>query len=138
VDNRDLKKAGLKITLPRLKILKVLENEDPRHMTVEEIYQQLHSGGEEVGLATVYRVLTQFEEAGLVRKHHFEGGQSVYELNEGPHHDHIVCVRCGRVDEFMDPRIEALQATIAGEAGYLITDHELHIYGVCSACREPH
>jgi len=136
MDNRDLRNAGLKVTVPRRKVLRVLESVGPRHMTVEEIYQALIASGEEIGLATVYRVLTQFEQAGLVRRHHFEGGQSVFELNEGQHHDHIVCIRCGRVDEFMDPRIEELQRTIATEAGYEITDHQLHIYGVCARCRK--
>lgn len=135
MDNRDLKRAGLKVTLPRVKILRVLESQGPRHMSVDEIFHALASSGEEVGLATVYRVLTQFEEAGLVIKHNFEGGQAVYELNEGEHHDHIVCIRCGRVDEFVDARIEALQQTIAAEAGYEITDHQLTIHGLCPRCR---
>lgn len=135
MDNRDLKKAGLKVTLPRVKILRLLESEDSRHLSVDDIYQRLAASGEEVGLATVYRVLTQFEAAGLVIKHNFEGGQAVYELNQGGHHDHIVCIRCGRVDEFVDARIEALQETIAVEAGYEITDHELTIHGVCARCR---
>ena len=135
MDNRDLKKAGLKVTLPRVKILRLLESEDSRHLSVDDIYQRLAASGEEVGLATVYRVLTQFEAAGLVIKHNFEGGQAVYELNQGGHHDHIVCIRCGRVDEFVDARIEALQETIAAEAGYEITDHELTIHGVCAHCR---
>jgi Fur family ferric uptake transcriptional regulator len=135
MDNRDLKKAGLKVTLPRVKILRLLESEDSRHLSVDDIYQRLAASGEEVGLATVYRVLTQFEAAGLVIKHNFEGGQAVYELNQGGHHDHIVCIRCGRVDEFVDARIEALQETIAAEAGYEITDHELIIHGICARCR---
>jgi len=135
MDNRDLKKAGLKVTLPRVKILRVLESQAARHLSVDEIYQLLTAGGEEVGLATVYRVLTQFEGAGLVIKHNFEGGQAVYELNQGEHHDHIVCIRCGRVDEFIDERIEALQQTIASEAGYEITDHQLTIHGLCPRCR---
>jgi Fur family ferric uptake transcriptional regulator len=130
MDNRDLKKAGLKVTLPRVKILRVLESQAARHLSVDEIYQLL-----EVGLATVYRVLTQFEQAGLVIKHNFEGGQAVYELNQGEHHDHIVCIRCGRVDEFLDERIETLQRTIAAEAGYEITDHQLTIHGLCPRCR---
>ncbi len=135
MDNRDLKRAGLKVTLPRVKVLRLLESHPASHLSVDEIYQQLTAGGEEVGLATVYRVLTQFEEAGLVIKHNFEGGQAVYELNQGEHHDHIVCIRCGRVDEFVDARIEALQETIAAEAGYEITDHQLTIHGLCPDCR---
>lgn len=135
MDNRDLKRAGLKVTLPRVKILRLLESEVARHLSVDDIYQRLLAAGEEVGLATVYRVLTQFEQAGLVIKHNFEGGQAVYELNQGSHHDHIVCIRCGQVDEFVDARIEALQETIAAEAGYEITDHELIIHGICARCR---
>ncbi|MDX1593086.1 MAG: ferric iron uptake transcriptional regulator [Gammaproteobacteria bacterium] len=135
MDNRDLKRAGLKVTLPRVKVLRLLESHPSGHLSVEEIYQELTRGGEEVGLATVYRVLTQFEQAGLVIKHNFEGGQAVYELNQGGHHDHIVCVRCGQVDEFVDERIERLQETIADEAGYQITDHHLTIYGICRRCR---
>jgi len=136
VESQDLKKAGLKATLPRLKILSILESTDTRHMSAEDVYKALLESGEEVGLATVYRVLTQFEAAGLVSRHHFEGGHSVFELNQGSHHDHILCVKCGRVDEFVDEVIEERQRRIAEEAGYEITDHSLYIYGICPDCRK--
>lgn len=136
MESQDLKKAGLKATLPRLKILNFLESSDVRHMTAEEVYKSLLESGEEIGLATVYRVLTQFEAAGLVTRHHFEGGQSVFELNEGTHHDHILCVKCGKVDEFMDPTIEERQHKIADKLGYTMTDHSLYIYGICPDCQK--
>jgi len=134
MESNDLKKAGLKVTLPRVKILELLEKADTRHHTAEDIYKALLESGEEVGLATVYRVLTQFETAALVTRHHFESGQAVFELNQGSHHDHLVCVKCGRVDEFYDDIIEQQQAKIASEKGYTITDHNLILYGVCSTC----
>ena len=134
MESNDLKKAGLKVTLPRVKILEMLERADMRHHTAEDIYKALLETGEEVGLATVYRVLTQFEGAGLVTRHHFESGQAVFELNQGHHHDHLVCVKCGRVDEFYDDTIEQQQTTIAKEKGYIITDHNLIIYGTCPDC----
>jgi len=136
VESQDLKKAGLKATLPRLKILHILETTDTRHLSAEDVYKSLLESGEEVGLATVYRVLTQFEAAGLVSRHHFEGGHSVFELNQGEHHDHILCVKCGRVDEFMDETIEKRQRAIAEQAGYDMTDHSLYIYGICADCRK--
>jgi Fur family ferric uptake transcriptional regulator len=105
-------------------------------MSAEDVYKALLDGGEDIGLATVYRVLTQFEAAGLVTRHHFEGGHSVFELNQGTHHDHIVCVKCGRVDEFIDETIEERQRAIAKKAGYEITDHSLYIYGICASCRK--
>jgi len=135
MEDIDLKKAGLKITLPRLKILQILESRKMRHMSAEDVYKALLESGEDVGLATVYRVLTQFEAAGLVSRHHFEEGHSVYELNQGEHHDHILCVKCGRVDEFVDDIIEERQRKIARKAGYEITDHCLYIYGVCKDCQ---
>ncbi|QKT02600.1 ferric iron uptake transcriptional regulator [Ectothiorhodospiraceae bacterium 2226] len=135
MQTQDLKKAGLKATLPRLKILQMLESSETRHLSAEDIYKALLESGEEVGLATVYRVLTQFESAGLVSRLHFEGGHSVFELNQGEHHDHIVCVKCGRVDEFMDETIEARQRHIAEKAGYAMTDHSLYIYGICPDCQ---
>ena len=134
MESNDLKKAGLKVTLPRVKILELLENSDTRHHTAEDIYKQLLESGEEVGLATVYRVLTQFEAAELVTRHHFESGQAVFELNQGSHHDHLVCVKCGCVDEFYDETIEQQQKKIAKEKGYSITDHNLILYGTCSDC----
>ncbi len=136
MEDIDLKKAGLKITLPRLKILQILESRKMRHMSAEDVYKALLESGEDVGLATVYRVLTQFEAAGLVSRHHFEEGHSVYELNQGEHHDHILCVKCGKVDEFMDEVIEERQRRIAEDAGYQITDHCLYIYGICKDCQE--
>lgn len=135
MESQDLKKAGLKATLPRLKILKFLEDSKIRHMSAEDVYKAMLESGDEVGLATIYRVLTQFEAAGLVTRHHFDEGHSMFELNQGTHHDHILCVKCGRVDEFMDPIIEERQHKIAEEKGYEMTDHALYIYGVCSTCR---
>lgn len=137
MESQDLRKAGLKVTLPRVKILEILEsNKTNRHMSAEDVYKALLDEGEDIGLATVYRVLTQFEAAGLVTRHHFEGGHSVFELNQGTHHDHIVCVKCGRVDEFIDEIIEERQRAIAKKAGYEITDHSLYIYGICANCRK--
>ena len=134
MDNLNLKKAGLKNTLPRRRILEIMENARDHHMSAEDIYRELLESGEEIGLATVYRVLTQFQEAGLVTRHHFESGQSVFELDHGEHHDHLVCVKCGRVEEFVDDVIEKRQNEIAKNAGFTITDHSLNIYGVCGKC----
>jgi Fur family ferric uptake transcriptional regulator len=135
LESSELRKAGLKVTLPRMKILDILESSGSRHQSAEDVYKALLDVGEDIGLATVYRVLTQFESAGLVTRHHFEGGHSVFELNEGAHHDHILCVKCGRVDEFVDEMIEQRQKIIAAELGYEMTDHCLYMYGVCSKCR---
>lgn len=135
MESADIKKAGLKVTLPRIKILEIMENSETRHLSAEDVYKHLLEEGEEVGLATVYRVLTQFETAGLVSRHHFDEGHSVFELNQGSHHDHIVCVKCGKVEEFMDETIEQRQKDIAAKAGFQITDHCLYIYGVCGACQ---
>ncbi len=128
MERQDLRKAGLKVTSPRLKILEVLEASDERHMSAEGIYKALLDGGEEFGLATVYRVLTQFEHAGLVARHNFEGGTSVFELADRTHHDHMVCLETGKVIEFVEERIEALQAEIAERHGYAIEDHSLVLY----------
>jgi len=136
MDNTDLKKAGLKVTLPRLKILELLETVDARHLSAEDVYKKLLAIGEDVGLATVYRVLTQFETAGLVSRHHFEGGHSVFELNEGSHHDHLVCDQCGKVEEFLDNTIEKCQHKVAQEFGFKMTDHSLYIYGICPDCQK--
>ena len=136
VESQELRNAGLKVTLPRVKILEILESSDQRHMSAEDLYKALLELGADIGLATVYRVLTQFEAAGLVTRHHFEGGHSVFEFNQGDHHDHILCVKCGRVDEFVDGEIENRQKQIASAKGYEITDHSLYIYGVCSGCRK--
>jgi len=135
VESADIKKAGLKITLPRVKILEIMESSKMRHLSAEDVYKHLLETGEEVGLATVYRVLTQFEAAGLVSRHHFEGGHSVFELNQGHHHDHIVCVKCGHIEEFVDETIEQRQRDIAAKAGFEITDHCLYIYGICGNCK---
>ncbi len=127
----DLKSVGLKATLPRIKILKIFESGPVRHLSAEDIYKILLTEGEDVGLATVYRVLTQFEGAGLLARQHFEGGKSVFELNQGEHHDHITCRQCGRVEEFCDPEIEKRQQQIAEERGFYIREHALHIYADC-------
>ncbi len=134
--SKDLRAAGLKATLPRKKILEVLESKAGQHLTAEDVYRHLMEIGEDVGLATVYRVLTQFEGAGLVERHHFEGGQSVFELDQGEHHDHILCVKCGKVEEFIDNVIEERQRDIAKKAGYAMTDHCLYIYGICADCQK--
>ena len=125
---QELRKAGLKITLPRLKILEILEAAAQRHMSAEDIYKELLASGDDIGLATVYRVLTQFEAAGLVTRHNFEGGHSVFELDDGEHHDHMVCVETGDVVEFVSEDIERLQAEIAAKHGYEILDHNLVLY----------
>lgn len=134
-ESQELKEAGLKITLPRLKILQILESSKVHHLSAEDVYKQLLQNNEEIGLATVYRVLTQFEESGLVVRHHFEGGHSVFELATDEHHDHIVCVKCGRVEEFTDEQIEARQRAIAKQLGFELTDHNLNMYGLCPTCQ---
>ena len=130
MSSSELKNVGLKATLPRIKILEIMQKNRADHMRAEEVYQALREGGEDVGLATVYRVLTQFEDAGLVIRHHFEGGHAVFELNEGHHHDHLVCVKSGKGIEFTDSVIEERQKAIAKEHGFKMTDHTLIIYGV--------
>ena len=132
----DLKKVGLKATLPRLKILSILEENQEQHMSAEDVYKALLGSGEDVGLATVYRVLTQFEQADILDRHHFAEGHSVFELNQGEHHDHLLCVKCGCVEEFVDEVIEERQNAIAEKAGFEITNHSLYIYGVCPSCRK--
>ena len=131
-DQKDLKNAGLKATLPRLKVLSLFENSKDRHLSAEDIYKVMITSGEDVGLATVYRVLTQFEQAGLLIRHHFESGKAVFELNDEDHHDHIVCVKCGRVEEFYDEEIEKRQKIAADSLGFKMQDHSLTIYGICS------
>ena len=128
----DLKSIGLKTTAPRLKILDLFARSTVRHLTADAIYKQLSSEGIEIGLATVYRVLTQFEQAGILKRHHFEADRAVYEYNEGEHHDHLVCLTCGRVEEFHDEEIERRQAAIAAERGFAIRDHTLCIYAECT------
>jgi len=135
-ENQQIKQAGLKVTVPRIKILRIMQQSDQRHMSAEDVYKVLLQQGEEIGLATVYRVLTQFEGAGLVCRHHFDSGQSsVFELNRGSHHDHLVCLRCGTVVEFVEEEIEQRQRLIAERNGFKIEDHSLVIYGLCPACR---
>lgn len=137
MEKNDLKDAGLKVTLPRIKILKILEQQtDKKHFTAEMVYNILLEQGETIGLATVYRVLTQFEQAGLVIRHHFEADSSVFELNTGEHHDHIVCMKCGKVDEFFDKIVESRQQNIASKLGYQLTNHSLQLYGFCSQCKK--
>ncbi len=136
METSNIKKAGLKITHPRMKILEFLETSKTRHHSAENVYRSLMDDGEDIGLATVYRVLAQFVTAGLVEKHHFESGQAVFELSEKSHHDHIVCVGCGKVEEFFDQTIENRQKEIAIEKGYDVTDHSLTLYGKCSSCRK--
>jgi Fur family transcriptional regulator, ferric uptake regulator len=131
VESQDLRNVGLKVTLPRLKILEMLESNPTRHLSAEEIYRQLRDLDEDIGLATVYRVLTQFEAAGLVRRHHFEGGHAVFELERGHHHDHLVCAQCGHVEEFEDETIEKRQRERARELGFALTEHSLIMYGDC-------
>ena len=133
-----LKRAGLKSTLPRLKVLNLFEAGDERHLSAEDVYKRLLASGDDVGLATVYRVLTQFEQAGLLVRHHFEGGKSVFELNKGDHHDHIVCMQCGRVEEFYDAAIEARQKKAAAERGFAVHGHTLQIYADCTKAKCPH
>ncbi|WNO08237.1 ferric iron uptake transcriptional regulator [Teredinibacter sp. KSP-S5-2] len=128
VENQELRKAGLKVTLPRVKILQILENSTDRHLSAEDVYKALLDAGDDVGLATVYRVLTQFETAGLVERHNFDGGHSVFELDRGDHHDHMVCVETGKVIEFHSEEIEKLQEQIAADKGYDITGHSLVLY----------
>ncbi len=137
MESNDLRNVGLKVTLPRVKILEILEKQtDQRHLSAESVYKILLSENEEIGLATVYRVLTQFEAAGLVTRHHFEGGNSIFELNRGQHHDHMVCMKCGKVDEFTDAVIEQRQIGIAEKLGYELTAHSLYLYGFCKKCKK--
>lgn len=131
MQNAELKRVGLKTTVPRLTILAMLEDSAVRHLSAEDIYKRLLDAGQDIGLATVYRVLTQFETAGLVIRHNFEGGRSVFELNNETHHDHIVCIRCGKVFEFIDDTIEDRQRHVAKKAGFVLNHHSMHLYGLC-------
>lgn len=131
-DPQSLKNMGLKATGPRLKILELFERSTVRHMTAEDVYRMLISENMDVGLATVYRVLTQFEQAGLLERHFFESGKAVFEINHGKHHDHLVCVDCGRVEEFYDPEIERRQHQVAEERGFAIQEHALYLYAQCT------
>ena len=132
MSSQELKQAGLKVTLPRMKILDILQDNQDSHLSAEDIYKALLNSGEEVGLATVYRVLTQFESAGLVKRHNFEGGQAVFELDQGEHHDHILCLDCGRIEEFVDASIETRQQKIASDLGFKLSEHSLILYGHCT------
>lgn len=137
-DPQSLKSMGLKATLPRLKILELFEKSDVRHLSAEDVYRLLINENMDIGLATVYRVLTQFEQAGLLERHFFESGKAVFEINHGKHHDHLVCVDCGRVEEFYDPAIEERQNCIAEERGFKIHDHALYLYASCQKTDCPH
>ena len=134
----ELKNSGLKATLPRIKILDVFQRTDQRHMTAEDVFKALLAEGADVGLATVYRVLMQFEQAGLLSRSHFESGKSVFELNEGKHHDHLLCLTCGRVEEFYDADIETRQRAIAEQRGFALQEHALSLYAVCTKADCPH
>lgn len=133
-NNEALRNHGLKVTVPRIKILQTLASSTKTHLSAEDIYQELLASEKDVGIATVYRVLTQFEAAGIVKRHHFEGGHAVFELDQGDHHDHLVCTNCGKVAEFVDNEIELRQMLIARQNGFDMTDHNLTIYGRCPAC----
>ncbi|MFM1991725.1 MAG: ferric iron uptake transcriptional regulator [Pseudomonadota bacterium] len=134
----ELKSMGLKATLPRLKILEIFQERRHRHMSAEDVYRELLAEQQDIGLATVYRVLTQFEQAGILKRSNFESGKSVYELDEGQHHDHLVCLQCGRVEEFFDPEIERRQQAIADERGFRLQDHALALYAACTKQDCPH
>lgn len=129
--SQDLKEIGLKATMPRLKVLSLFESSESRHLSAEDVYKRLMQDGMEIGLATVYRVLTQFEQAGLLVRHRFESGKAVFELNEGEHHDHLVCLQCGHVEEFYDAEIEKRQTRVAKDRGFAIHDHSLQLYADC-------
>lgn len=134
----ELKSSGLKATLPRIKILEVFQRSAQRHMTAEDVFKALLAEGSDIGLATVYRVLMQFEQAGLLTRSHFESGKSVFELNEGQHHDHLVCLTCGRVEEFYDADIEARQRAVAEARGFALQEHTLALYAACTKAECPH
>ena len=131
-NSKNLKNIGLKATYPRLKILDLFQSSDQRHLTAEDVYRALMNDGMDIGLATVYRVLTQFEQAGLLERHYFESGKAVFELNEGGHHDHLVCMQCGKVEEFFDAEIEKRQNVIAEERGFKLREHALYLYADCT------
>ena len=133
---QNLKQAGLKTTLPRIKILELLKNHEVRHVSAEDVYKSLLESGDDIGLATVYRVLTDFETTGLVIRHNFEGGRSVFELNDQPEHDHMVCTECGHVFEFLDEKMNERQKNLASKAGFSIADHSLYVYGTCDGIKD--
>lgn len=138
MESEDIREVGLKVTVPRVRVLEVLAGGGGRHLSAEDIYKALIEQGDDIGLATVYRVLTQFEQAALVKRHHFEGSTSVFELNQGEHHDHIVCMDCGKVEEFMDCGIEQRQLDVASRLGFKIAEHNLILYGHCQRKNCPH
>jgi Fur family transcriptional regulator, ferric uptake regulator len=137
-NSQNLKNIGLKATYPRLKILDLFQTANQRHLTAEDVYRLLMGEGMDIGLATVYRVLTQFEHAGLLERHYFESGKAVFELNKGQHHDHLVCLQCGRVEEFYDPAIEQRQNAVAAERGFAVKEHALYLYADCLKTDCPH
>lgn len=132
----NLKQAGLKITTPRLKILEIFKTSSERHLSADEIYKIIVDTKQDIGIATVYRVLTQFEESGILNRHNFDSGHSVFELDKGEHHDHLLCVKCGKVSEFLDQQIEKRQLEIAKTKKFEMTDHSLIIYGICASCQK--
>ena len=132
----DLRNAGLKATLPRMRVLDIIRHSDARHLSAEDVFRRLLSQGADVGIATVYRVLSQLEGAGLLSRNVFDGGKAVFEINEGTHHDHLICLSCGRVDEFRNEVIESLQREVAATQGYELADHRLALYGHCAACAD--
>lgn len=134
----ELQSMGLKATFPRLKILELFEKADVRHLTADDVYRLLLAENMDIGLATVYRALTQFEQAGLLERHHFESGKAVFEIKAGKHHDHLVCINCGRVEEFIDEEIERRQKKIAKDRGFVIQEHALYLYAECSKAACPH
>lgn len=132
---KELKQVGLKVTIPRVTILELLQNAEKNHHTAEDVFDELRKNGHDIGLATVYRVLAQFEQAGILVKHHFEGGQSIFELDTGEHHDHLICVKCGKIIEFFDETLEKLQHNIAKKHGFQLEDHSMVLYGICPDCQ---
>jgi Fur family transcriptional regulator, ferric uptake regulator len=137
-ERAELQNIGLKATIPRMTILDLFRKSTTRHLTAEDVYRQLLADGVDIGLATVYRVLTQFEQAGLLERHHFESGKAVFELKDGKHHDHLVCLQCGRVEEFTDPEIERRQNRVAKERGFAVVEHALYLYAECTKKDCPH
>ncbi|HAQ50703.1 MAG TPA: ferric iron uptake transcriptional regulator [Gammaproteobacteria bacterium] len=136
IERQDLRKAGLKVTLPRLKVLEILEVSEERHLSAEDVYKALLESGEEIGLATVYRVLTQFEGVGLVSRLSIDGAHAVFELKDSEHHDHLLCIKCNKIEEFVDEVIEQRQRAIAESKGFDMTGHSLYIYGICKDCQK--
>lgn len=132
---KELKKVGLKVTIPRVTILELLQNSDRNHYSAEEVFTELRDNDHDIGLATVYRVLSQFEQAGILVKHHFEGGQAIFELETGEHHDHLICMNCNKITEFYDEELEIHQQRIAEKYGYELEEHNMVLYGICSDCR---